>query len=77
MRRRMLLVFLFFTLKRRRSRSERTTKEVQKRKYGLKKYSRKDKQKAHLIWVSIRMSLIVFIAKLPCNTLILRNNGGS
>ena len=36
MRRRRLLVFLFFMLKR-RSRCERETKEVRKEKYGLKK----------------------------------------
>ena len=38
MRRRKLLVFLFFMLKRRRSRCERTTKEVRKRKVWVKKY---------------------------------------
>ena len=37
MRRRKLLVFLFFTLKRRRSRCGRTTKELQKRKVWVKK----------------------------------------
>ena len=37
MRRRKLLVFLFFMLKRRRSRCERTTKEVRKRKVRVKK----------------------------------------
>ena len=37
MRRRKLLVFLFFMLKRRRSRCERTTKEVRKRKVWVKK----------------------------------------
>ena len=34
---RKLLVFLFFMLKRRRSRCERTTKEVRKRKVWVKK----------------------------------------
>ena len=37
MRRRKLLVFLFFMLKRRRSRCERTTKEVWKRKVWVNK----------------------------------------
>ena len=49
MRRRKLLMFLFFMLNRRRPRCERTSKEVQKKKYVLKKYSRKDNQNTHLI----------------------------
>ena len=39
MRRIKLLVFLFFMLKRRRSRCKRTTKEVQRRRVWVKKIS--------------------------------------
>ena len=42
--------FLFFYAKKKISVCEKTTKEVRKEKPGLKKYSRKDKQKAQSIW---------------------------
>ena len=45
MRRRKLLVFLFFMLKRRRSRCERTAKEVRKRKVWFKKIFKKRQAK--------------------------------
>ena len=49
MRTRKLFVFLFFMLKR-RSRCERTTKEVLKKKVWVNKlYSRKNKQNVHLL----------------------------
>ena len=82
MRRRKFLVFLFFMLKRRRLRWERTTKEVWKRKVWVKKIFeerlakgtfnlmvqqlRLEDRKNHFP-VSTEMSLILFIAKLPRN----------
>ena len=41
--------FGVFMMKRRTLRCE-SEKKYEKEKYGLKKYLRKDKQKAHLIW---------------------------
>ena len=81
MKRRKLLLFLFFMLKKRRSRCERTTKKVQKRKVWYEKIFQKRQAKdtfnlmvqqlrleeESTISVSTGDSLIVFIAKLLCN----------